>query len=192
MKVSYKRLVGPEYMTGALMATSGKNMKTIEFPSVETFKKMALSCGGVPHSPIRTILYRVYIEDIKSWVVTHLVRHYVGVQFYVKSQRTDRNITNPTERDHKEQGELIGVMFDINANALLDLAKARSCTKAAPETREVVSLLKQKLLDGDAYDFIIGQLMVPPCEWYEKCFEPTPCKKTQTSSKQLSLNLGGK
>lgn len=175
LKVSYIRLVGPEYMTGALRATSGKDMYVIKEPSLKTFKQMALSHGGVAHSPLRTLLYRVYAEDVKSWVTVHYVRHHVGVQFYVKSQRTDRDSSIPS-RDDAPQGTPISMMFDVNADAILSIAQARLCKKAAADTRNLMREMKLALLQGDEYDEILGQLMQPPCGWYDKCFEPKPCK----------------
>jgi len=176
MKVTIKRLVGPEYMTGALRATSGKDMYVVKKPSLKTFKQMVVAAGGVPHSPLRTVLYRVYVEDVKSWVTVHYVRHGVGVQFYVKSQRTDRD-EGPVDRNKQPQDTPINMMFDINANAIVTMAQARLCSKAAPETRAVMKAMKEQLLQGDEYDEILGMAMQPPCEWYSKCFEPSPCGK---------------
>ena len=174
MKVSYIRLVGPEYMSGALRATSGKDMYTVEKPSLKTFKQMVVSAGGVPHSPLRTINYRFYVEDVKSWVTVHYVRHHIGVQFYIKSQRTDRT-AGPVDRNKEPQDKLINMMFDINANALLTMAQARLCSKAAPDTKTVMKAIRKQLLQGDQYDELIGMAMQPPCKWYGKCFEPQPC-----------------
>lgn len=178
MKVSYKRLVGPEYMTGALRATSGKDMYVVKEPTIKTFKQMVVTAGGVPHSPLRTILYRFYVEDVASWVTVHYVRHHIGVQFYVKSQRTDRD-PKLVDRALEPQGRLINMMFDINANSLLTMAQARLCIKAAPETRAVMKEMKVQLLEGDDYDQIVGMAMQPPCEWYGKCFEPQPCGRIE-------------
>jgi hypothetical protein len=175
MKTSYIRLVGPEYMTGALRATSGKDMYVLKYPTIETFKKMVVSAGGVPHSPLRTMLYRIYVKDVKSWVTVHYVRHHIGVQFYVKSQRTDRE-GSKGDRNKDPQDTLIDMMFDINANALLTMAQARLCTKAAPETQEVMKSIRHDFLNHSCeYDNILGMAMRPPCKWYEKCFEPQPC-----------------
>lgn len=171
MKVSFVRLVGPEWMTGAMRTTSGGDMQTVKLPSLEMWKKMIVSSGGVGHSPLRAVTYRVYVLDVPSWVTVHYVRHHVGVQFYVKSQRHEG-------RENEPQGELINMMFDINAHALLTMAKARTCHKAAQETREVMkSLRHEMILNGDDYDKMLAEVMVPPCEWYHCCFEPSPCGK---------------
>ena len=168
MKTSYIRLVGPEYMTGSLRATAGKDMYIVKKPALKTFKQMVVSAGGVPHSPLRAVNYRFYVEDVKSWVTVHYVRHHIGVQFYVKSQRTDRE-SGTIDRNKEPQDTPINMIFDINANSLLTMAQARLCLKAAPDTRAVVKSIKTQLLQGDEYDELLGMAMQPPCEWYSKC-----------------------
>lgn len=176
MKVSYIRKSGPEYITGALRATSGKDMFSLEKPGFKTWEKLLYTFGGVVHSPIRAVEYRIYVEDLPSWTSVHLIRHHIGVQPYVKSQRDDRN-KNSVPRDEKPQGEFINMMFDINANALLTMAQARLCLQASKETREVLKLLKEEMLSSeDPYDQILAKYMKPSCEWYSKCFEIVPCK----------------
>jgi thymidylate synthase ThyX len=172
MKVSYVRLTGPEWMTGAMRTTTGKDMFAIKKPSLEVWKKMIASTGGVGHSPLRAVSYRIYVEDVPSWVTVHYVRHHVGVQFYVKSQRH-------LGREEEPQGTLINMMFDINAQSLLSMAKARTCCKAAPQTREVMNLLRREMLQADDYDCMMAQAMIPSCEWYGSCFELDPCGKAK-------------
>jgi hypothetical protein len=178
MKVSYIRIAGPEWVTGAMRTTTGKDMFAVKNPSLDMWKKLIVSTGGVGHSPLRAVTYRVYVEDVPSWVTVHYVRHHVGVQFYVKSQRTDRT-PNVQQRDKEEQGKLINMMFDINAQALLSMAKARTCLKAAPQTREVMNLLRHEMINNDDYDCMLAQAMIPSCEWYGSCFEPQPCGKAK-------------
>lgn len=175
MEVSYIRKSGPEYITGALRATSGKDMFILKKPSLKTWETLLNTAGGVPHSPIRAVEYRIYVEDIPSWTSVHLVRHHIGVQPYVKSQRDDRN-DDPIPRAKKNQDELISMMFDINANAIINLAKARLCNQASKETKEVLTSLKNAFLNsGDPYDSCLANYMKAPCQWYGKCFEVKPC-----------------
>jgi len=177
MKVKIERIVGPEYMTGALRTTAGKDMYTVKKPTLDTFKKMIVTAGGVPHSPLRAVNYRIYVEDVKSWVTVHYVRHHIGVQFYIKSQRTDRDNQDHSDRNKAPQDTLINMMFDINANSLLTMAQARLCHKASPDTRAVMRAIKSELLQGDEYDELVGMAMQPSCDWYHRCFEPRPCGK---------------
>ncbi len=41
------------------------------------------------HSPIRTLQFAFYLEDVPYWVSTHLARH-VHAQPFIRSQRNDR------------------------------------------------------------------------------------------------------
>lgn len=175
MEIEYKRLVGPEYVTGALRATSGQDMKIVKPVSIHTWEKLCKSAHGVPHSPLRAVLYRFYVTEIPSWVTVHYVRHHIGVQFYVKSQRDDRNPDEGIPRSEKPQGELINMMFDINANALISIAKARLCKCASEETQNIMKQVRIALSFGDSYDKMLSLFMTPSCEIYRKCFEPNPC-----------------
>lgn len=177
MKVSYLRKSGPEYITGALRATSGKDMFSLKSPTLKTWEKLLYTAGGVPHSPIRAVEYRVYVEDIPYCNAMHYRTHHVGVQFYIKSQREDR-IGDSIPRSEKSQTELVDMMFDINANSIINMAMARLCAQADKETRELMKLLRNQFLDSeDPYDICLAKYMKPPCEWYNKCFEVKPCKK---------------
>jgi len=168
MDIQYKRLVGPEYIPEVLGITSGKTYR-IKDPSKEIWEKLVRSAHGVPHSPLRVVIYRFYLEDIPYWVSVHLVRHHIGVQFYVQSQRKNK------ERGLCNQNELVNIILDINANALLTLARARLCNNAAAETRTVVSNMKEVLSNGDQYDQILSKNMQPSCKIYKQCFEPKSC-----------------
>ena len=43
------------------------------------------------HSPIRLLEYDFTISDIRQWVTVHLVRHHVGCEKFVHTQRQDIN-----------------------------------------------------------------------------------------------------
>lgn len=174
MKISYERLVGPSHVYQALAATTGKNLVPQKTISYDTWASLVASAWGVPHSPTRVVKYRFVMEDIPYWISVHLVRHHIGVQFYVQSQRNDNN------RDEKRQDSLVNIVMDINANALITLGKARLCNKAASETRGLVQSIRRELTNSkDAYDRIVGGYMRRTCEVYQTCFEPKPCRRGQ-------------
>ena len=166
MRVTHERLVGPEYMTPVMRVTAGnKRDYRPNKPTLKTWNAMLKA----QHSPIRSVVYRFYIFDVPSWVTVHYVRHHVGIQPYVMSQRS-----NP-DRANAPQGELVDMILDINAQALMSLGKARLCTKAAKETREVIEAMVVDLYQGDKYDIVLAHMIKPPCEIYDMCFEPKPC-----------------
>jgi len=175
VEVSYIRKCGPEYVTGALRATTGKKQTTLKKPSLELWSKLLRTAGGVPHSPMRAVEYRFYFNEIPSHNTVHFIRHHVGVQPYVKSQRDDRNAGWSVPRKDKPQGEPISMMFDINVNSLLDMAKARLCNQADKDTKAIMKQMRRCLENGDEYDKEVAYYMRPPCKWYKQCFEFEPC-----------------
>lgn len=176
MKISYKRLTRLEDIIGPLNATQGKDLFEERVLSLKLWNKLLRSCGGTPHSPIRAVIYRFYLEDIPTFVATHLIRHHVGVQPYVQSQRED-NTNIP--RNFRTQVDPVNMILDINVNGLIDMAKARLCGKASKETREVLEEIKSTLQNSeDDYDISLSKYLKAPCQWYGICFEPQGCKKT--------------
>ena len=67
-------------------------------PSSQWIRKMLLC----EHSPIRQIQLKWKWEGLKSWVSVHIVRHWLGIVHWVKTQRTDRTGIN---RDELPQAE---------------------------------------------------------------------------------------
>lgn len=127
------------------------------------------------HSPIRELEFRYVIRDIPYWVSVHLVRHHVGFQPYVQSQRNDRQ--SKYDREKAPQDTPVTMRVTLNAEALLNLANKRLCMKASPETRAVVqamcSLAEEKMPE-------LKGLLVPMCEYHGGvCYEIQPCGKTR-------------
>lgn len=123
------------------------------------------------HSPIRYLTYSYYLKDIPSWVSVHLVRHHVGFQPYVKSQRNDRQ--HDYDRNSARQDTPVDMIIDINAESLMTLANKRLCMQAAEETRYVVSEMCR--LAEEATPELEG-LLVPMCVYHGgKCHEMRPC-----------------
>lgn len=172
MQISYKRLIEPNEIIGPLACTQGGDIFRSYKLSLKTWEKLIKSAWGVPHSPLRVVIYRFYITDLPYYVHVHLVRHHIGVQFYVQSQRGN------SLRAEEKQDALINVIMDINANSLINMAKARLCKKAAKETRLVLKAIKFALINnGDKYDKTLAKHLCAPCEIYNQCFEPKPCGK---------------
>src|SRR5210317_1133988 len=69
-------------------------------PSSKWKRKMLLA----EHSPIRQLLFNFKWYDLKYWVSVHFVRHKVGIEHWVRSQRTDRT---GQDRDELPQGALV-------------------------------------------------------------------------------------
>jgi len=111
------------------MATVGKEW---DGEVTEEWKCRMLRAG---HSPVRTLMFTVRME-VPYWVSVHLCRHKHGVEHYVRTQRNDRQ--DRYDRAEAPQGALVTHVMDLNAQALVQIARMRLCGQAAPETREAV------------------------------------------------------
>ena len=133
------------------------------------------------HSPIRGLIYCFKITNLKSWVATHLVRHHVGVEKWVRTQRTDRT---GVDRDELPQGALVEMELEANSQALINMARKRLCSQASPETREVMQEIKKEVSQRDEF---LARIMVKECVYRGFCPEMQSCNydKTPTFEKEL-------
>ncbi len=124
------------------------------------------------HSPIRTLWF-AFKMDIPYWVSVHLVRHKIGVEHFVQSQRNDRQ--QKYDRNSAPQGEQVSHIMYINAQELVKMAQLRLCLQASKETREVVQEIV-KLVVKEQPEF--EKVLVPRCEYRNgMCTEFFPCGK---------------
>lgn len=121
------------------------------------------------HSPIRTLMFTIAM-DVPYWVSVHFVRHKIGVEHYVKSQRNDRQ--DEYDRNDAPQSQIVHHVMDINAPALMNMAEMRLCKKAAPETRECMGEICDAVADVCS-EFI--PYLVPKCIRENGCHEYKPC-----------------
>ena len=128
------------------------------------------------HSPIRLVEYEWTWKDIKQWVTAHLVRHHVGCEKMVHSQREDRrNLTEEfsiNSRDELPQGTLNDMDMSANAQALINISRKRLCNCASKETREAWLQVKEAIRSIDP---IMAEKMVPECQYRNFCPEWMNC-----------------
>ena len=142
------------WMKQCTVGTMGRNSNKL--PTSEFVRKLLVA----RHSPIRELRFSYVIRDIPYWVSVHLVRHHVGFQPYVQSQRNDRQ--SEYDRTKAPQDQPVTMRITLNAEALMNLANKRLCAKASPETREVVQRmcrLAEKVVPE------LKGLLVPMCEY---------------------------
>ncbi len=163
--------------------------------SSEFKRKMLMS----EHSPIRCLQFRIRLENLPYWVSVHLVRHKLGVEHFVSTQRNDRQVTGsvmmdvakdifwdmirsyvgalfkgrPTPRKYKMQGELVNHEMLVNAQALIFMGRKRLCYLASPETTQAVRKIQTMLRDEGETE--LADAMVPECVYRGFCTEE-PCK----------------
>jgi len=158
MKIHINKITDLEAARRALAATVGK-----DFYSKATLAQIYLW----KHSPIRTQIFEITLEDIYSFVSVHLVRH-VTTQPYVTSKREDRGGTG-----NEGRWDLVDMVIWANAEAIMNMSAKRLCFQASKETREVVDNIRflMKTIDPDLADH-----MVPACVTQGGyCREPQPC-----------------
>lgn len=152
------------------------------------------------HSPIRCLQFRIRLENLPYWVSVHLVRHKIGVEHFVTTQRDDRDVSGkvrmdagidvlmdlirsytrrlvgdgPVSRKYKMQGELVTHEMLINAQSLIQLGRKRLCYLASPETTASVALVRAMLHDEGEPE--LASVMVPECIYRGFCPETEICK----------------
>ena len=162
------------WMKQCTIGTMGKDSDKV--PSSDFVRKLLVA----RHSPIRELRFSYVIRDIPYWVTVHLVRHHVGFQPYVQSQRNDRQ--SDYDRTKAPQDTPVTMRVTLNAEALLNLANKRLCMKASPETREVVQrmcALAERVVPE------LHGLLVPMCEYHGGvCYEIQSCGKAEEANGQ--------
>lgn len=147
--------------------TVGKS--STKAPNEEWIKKLVQA----EHSPIRELWFGIKM-NIPYWVSVHFVRHHIGVNHYVQTQRTDRTGIN---RDEKKQGEIVSHIMSINAQELIFMAHKRLCKQASKETREIMQEIVKQVVGVAPY---MKDVLVPLCVYRNgKCNEMFSCKKEE-------------
>lgn len=116
--VTVKKLTDRELMLSACESTFlGKSNQSL------------LSIYKSEHSPSRTQLFWIEIKNAKLFVVTHFIRHHVGIEKYQLSMRSDRN-------GGKDQCPYI-------ADRLSEILAVPEEYRAEEETKEMYELLEE-------------------------------------------------
>lgn len=152
------------YVHWIALFTIGKQAR-VRFPGMEWKKKIL----AARHSPIRELHFTYLIEDIPYWVSVHLCRH-THAQPYVQTQRNDRQ--DKYDRNTAPQNAPVSMIWSMNAEELMTIANKRLCSKASPETREVVDEICRKTIYV-CPEF--AEVLVPACQYNGVCHEMHPC-----------------
>lgn len=120
------------------------------------------------HSPIRTQLFWIELIGIPTFVSVHFVRHKIGVEHYVSTNREDRG-------GQKESHRLTPVNHGmlVNAQAIINMSRKRLCRKASPETLAVMQEIKKEIAKIDPN---LAIFMVEECKYRGgRCHELQSC-----------------
>lgn len=158
------------------MNTIGKNKGA--YPSNEWKLNLLLS----EHSPIRKLKISWRWEDLKYWVSVHLVRHKIGIEHFVSTQRTDRTGVN---RNLLPQDSLVNHECEADAQALINISRKRLCNCASLETRQAWQEVKNKIAEVEPE---LAQCMVKECVYRNGfCPEMFPCGYNKTKAFESEL-----
>ncbi|HQL10244.1 MAG TPA: hypothetical protein PLE35_11635 [Lentisphaeria bacterium] len=122
------------------------------------------------HSPARLIRYWVELRGIPTFVSVHLVRHKLGVEHFVESNRDDRGgagdavVTRETPVNHG---------MDINAAAVISISRKRLCYASHVRTVAVWRKLRSAMAHVDP---ALANAMAPECAFRGYCPELRECK----------------
>lgn len=133
------------------------------------------------HSPIRSLIFCFKIINLKSWVATHFARHHIGIEKWIRTQRTDRTGIN---RDELSQGNRVEMEIEANTQALINISRKRLCNQASKETRQVMEKIKNEVAKKDNF---VAEVMVKECIYRGFCPEMQSCgyDKTEQFKKEL-------
>lgn len=130
--------------------------KDSDTPATEAWKVKLLKAN---HSPIRTLQFCFRLSDIPYWVSVHLVRHVHATPF-VSTQRNDRQVKY--ERGAARQDSPVTMCWYMNAEELITIAHKRLCMQASKETRELVQLICNQVIEVNPE---FADLLVPNCAY---------------------------
>lgn len=146
--------------------TVGKKLKS---NSTVVDKEWKVKLLEAEHSPIRELWFGIRME-IPYWVSVHFVRHHIGVNHYVQTQRTDRTGVN---RNELKQGEMVSHIMSVNAQELVFMAHKRLCRQASPETRQVMKMIVDEVVRKCPE---MKSVLVPLCNYRGgRCTEMFKC-----------------
>ena len=144
--------------------TVGKT--SAKLPTAE-WKHKILETG---HSPIRELWFGIKMQ-IPYYVSVHFVRHHIGVNHYVQTQRNDRQ--GNYDRTKATQDTMVSHVMSINAQELIFMSHKRLCSQASAETRAVMKEICKQV--EELFPEFIG-LLVPECVYRGyTCTEFYPC-----------------
>lgn len=177
MNIGFLKVKGTwKEVFSSAMTTIGKD--NAEMP-LALWKKRLLLCE---HSPIRQLIIKWRWNDLLWWVQTHFTRHHVGVEWWVKTSRTDRTGIDRSLSD--SQSNLINVEGEANAQAIINISRKRLCRLASKETREAWEEFLAYLADLEPE---LYGICVPDCIYRGYCYEFKSCGYSRTPSYKFQL-----
>lgn len=162
MKIIIEDVTNERLMRRACDMTRKPGMKPSEIK-----RDKLLRCE---HSPVRLIQYWIELIAIPTFVSVHLVRHKIGVEHFVESNRDDRGGAGDTEVNRLTP---VNHGMYINAQSLETMSRKRLCYNSHRSTVAIWTRLRKamKKICPDTANH-----MVPECVYRGFCPELKMCK----------------
>jgi len=157
------------------------NKNTGKYPDPTWKRKLIIS----EHSPIRRMKFYWRWCGLKSWVSVHMVRHKIGIEHWVSTQRPDRTDAQDKNRDKLSQGALVNHACEADAQALINISRKRLCNCTTTETRNAWKLVKEVVAKTEPE---LASCMVKECIYRGFCPEMFSCGYHKTEDYQKELN----
>ena len=126
------------------------------------------------HSPIRQLMIKWKWRGLKYWVSVHFVRHKIGIEHFVRTQRSDRT---GRDRDQVAQAATVDHECLADAQAIISISRKRLCRQASPETQAAWRALLDVL--GTQEPELVS-VCVPECVYRGFCPEMKCCNYART------------
>lgn len=137
------------------------------------FKRLLLS----EHSPIRRMSLAWKWTDLPYYVSTHFVRHKIGIEHFIRTQRTDRT---GIDRSLIPQGAFVEHECEATYQAIINISRKRLCKCADEKTIEAWSkFLYNVVLPTDE---VLYSVCVPQCVREGHCYEFKSCGYTKSEN----------
>ena len=133
------------------------------------------------HSPIRQMTFKWKWIGLKYWVSVHFVRHKIGIEHFVSTQRSDRT---GVDRNETPQSAPVNHECFANAQALIFISRKRLCRQASPETTAAWRLV---LGEVKACEPELHSVCVPECVYRGFCPEFKSCGYADTEAFRTAL-----
>ncbi len=146
-------------------------------PSSAWKRKMLLA----EHSPIRLMLFKWKWINLKYWVSVHFVRHKIGIEHFVSTQRSDRT---GLCREAAPQNAPVHHQCAANAQSIIFISRKRLCTQASPETHAAWKLVLEEIRKCEPE---LHALCVPECVYRGFCPEFKGCGYSETEQFRQAL-----
>lgn len=133
------------------------------------------------HSPIRKFMVGWKWHDLSYWVSVHIVRHKMGIEHWISTQRTDRT---GEDRTKKPQDAPVDHECLANAAEIMFISRRRLCGQASPETRAAWKLVVDEIAKTEPE---LASCCVPECVYRGFCPEFKCCGFVNTPAYQEAL-----